>query len=729
MAVVALGLAYFVVAAGGIGLYRLSGGAAGLWVANAVAVAVMLRRPETRPWQALLAVAIASGAAQLAWGAMPLQTALFTAANTAEIWLSLALLDRIRSAKKTEIGSVGGYLATLGIAGALAPATVSALYAVLCGLLFDVPPLQVFAGRWSSNAIGYALFFPAFMLATRTAVAETLEKEGPIRLAGIALACVVFAVLAALWTNHPFILTIVPLFAAATRLPPFYVSILSALVGAAMVTLGAAGVVIEADAQPGLTAGGYRLSVAVATVLPFLASLLLDQIARDHKRIEEAEGRWNFALESAGQGVWDVDVRAGKTYYSPMWKRILGYRVEELEESMDMWLEVVHPDDRDRLAVLDKVVMTGALPVFGAEFRMRHKDGRWLWVRDRGRVVERDADGKPLRLIGAFTDISEEKIAEERLAEEKERLRITLHSIADAVICTDAANRITFMNPAAEQLTGFDVIEAYGKRLDEVFTAVDEETGEPIEIGPKRDNEGANCDADPVSQSVLVRRDGTRRNLRQAISRILTAKQELAGLAIIFQDVTEFRARQRDLAFAASHDPLTGLANRASFVRTLRDLLDDARVNAAAHALLFVDLDRFKPVNDTAGHLAGDALLKRVAGAIRSQVRQNDVVFRFGGDEFAVLLRGCTTDDAVQVGNAIVARVGDLGFTWEGRRLSVGASVGVTAIDTRSGEMDEVVAQADEACYAAKAAGRGCVVVYGTDEIGKAPPRLSVVGG
>ncbi|MER8649747.1 PAS domain S-box protein [Mesorhizobium sp. M1121] len=191
----------------------------------------------------------------------------------------------------------------------------------------------------------------------------------------------------------------------------------------------------------------------------YLVSQIEDIDARKQSeaRIAEAETRWNFALASAGQGVWDLDMRKGGTTYSATWVKMLGYADGELDGDPDRWLAMIHPDDRENVAEADRAHLEGRTPFFEAEFRMRHKDGHWVWILDRGKTLERDKDGRLVRAIGSLTDITQRKQTEESLivsaamlADEKERLRVTLQSIGDAVICTDAANRITFMNPVAE---------------------------------------------------------------------------------------------------------------------------------------------------------------------------------------------------------------------------------------------------------------------------------------
>jgi diguanylate cyclase (GGDEF)-like protein len=181
---------------------------------------------------------------------------------------------------------------------------------------------------------------------------------------------------------------------------------------------------------------------------------------------------------------------------------------------------------------------------------------------------------------------------------------------------------------------------------------------------------------------------------------------------LVFQDVTAGRALQRQLAHSATHDPLTGLPNRLAFERALISVSDQARHELRSHALCFIDLDRFKPVNDNAGHAAGDALLCQVAEIIKSTCRRQDFSARIGGDEFAVLLADCPAPAASRVAQKLADAIAALEFCWDDKTYRIGASIGITSISSRPATSAELMSEADSACYAAKAAGRGRVAVY-----------------
>ena len=280
------------------------------------------------------------------------------------------------------------------------------------------------------------------------------------------------------------------------------------------------------------------------------------------------------------------------------------------------------------------------------------------------------------------------------------------------MICTDAEARISFMNPVAEaQRTGWPYPwrrKALGRPVTDVFQLVDEVTGAPV--------------PDPVRQSLdrqepfyleqeatLTSRGGEKRHIRDSAAPVRTAAGEIVGAVLVFQDVTKARALQRELVHSALHDPLTGLSNRTAFEQRLQQAWDQAREQRRTHVLCFLDLDRFKAVNDSAGHAAGDALLREVAGC-RADPRWRpcvgDFAARLGGDEFALLLEDCTAGDAVAVVRTLIDAVEALRFPWDGRIHLIGASAGLTAITEASPRPAGLLTQADAACYAAKAAGR-----------------------
>jgi diguanylate cyclase (GGDEF)-like protein/PAS domain S-box-containing protein len=449
---------------------------------------------------------------------------------------------------------------------------------------------------------------------------------------------------------------------------------------------------------------------------PLYAILQFTNIDRQ-KRAEEAlayaERRWNAALEGAGQGVWDHDSRTDTMFYSRMWRTMRGFAPdEEVDGSQASWLARVHPDDVPRILATVNKQNAGEDGYDTLEYRERHRDGHYIWILSRGKPVEWDAAGNAVRTVGTDTDITRLKSVEAQLAAEKERLRVTLQSIGDGVISIDSKSRITFMNPTAEEMTGWTIAEAQGRRLEQVFSIVEEGTGR-IATSPV-----ARCLEDGMvtyldEDVVLIGRHAERRDIQSSASPLKTPEGDVLGAVLVFQDVTTSRALRKQLAHSATHDPLTGLPNRLAFERALISVSDQARRELRTHALCFIDLDRFKPVNDTAGHAAGDALLCQVAEIIKAGCRRHDFAARIGGDEFAVLLSDCPTAAAKRVAQKLVDSVAALEFRWDGKTYRIGASIGITTISTNPSTPADLMGEADSACYAAKAGGRGRVAVFG----------------
>jgi diguanylate cyclase (GGDEF)-like protein/PAS domain S-box-containing protein len=305
---------------------------------------------------------------------------------------------------------------------------------------------------------------------------------------------------------------------------------------------------------------------------------------------------------------------------------------------------------------------------------------------------------------------------ETRLEREKELAEVTLHSIVDGVITTDAAGHIEYLNPVAEHYLGWTNAQADGKRLAEVYRVVDERTGKPIETLPLTDMQGTGA-GEPTAVR-LVDRNGRECPVRYSHAPIRGHDGKVHGMIVVFHDVSQIRAMAQQLIWQASHDSLTGLVNRREFERRLADLIETAKTQRRDHALLFLDLDNFKAVNDTCGHSAGDELLRQLTAVMLTRMRGSDTLARLGGDEFGALLESCPLEQAVRIANATRETVREFRFVWEGKTFNVGVSIGLVPINAESGDINQVLADADACCYEAKKGGRDRVQVYRPEEPG-----------
>jgi diguanylate cyclase (GGDEF)-like protein/PAS domain S-box-containing protein len=307
------------------------------------------------------------------------------------------------------------------------------------------------------------------------------------------------------------------------------------------------------------------------------------------------------------------------------------------------------------------------------------------------------------------------KRTEYALQVEKELAQVTLHSIGDGVITTDASARVEYLNPVAEQYTGWTTEEARGRPLGEIYRVTDERTGKSFDALGSQPEPPPDEEAGPVSVR-LIDRNGRECPIRYSHAPIRSHAGRVLGMIVVFHDISQIRAMAQQLLWQASHDALTGLVNRREFERRLAELIETARSSEREHALMFMDLDNFKAVNDTCGHTAGDELLRQLTSVMLSRMRGSDTLARLGGDEFGGLLESCPFDQAMRIANAMRETVREFRFVWEAKTFSVGVSIGLVPITADSGKLHTVLSLADACCYEAKSKGRDRVQVYSAKE-------------
>jgi len=314
-------------------------------------------------------------------------------------------------------------------------------------------------------------------------------------------------------------------------------------------------------------------------------------------------------------------------------------------------------------------------------------------------------------VAGMTRDITELAQVQEALLKEKERAEVTLHSITDAVVTTDANGRIEYMNPVAEALTGWTIEDARGLRLPAVCQLIDEQTHQPAPDLVTTCLAAGNT-VRAAEHSMVISRAGREFAVEGSAAPIRSRGGDVPGVVLVFHDVTDTRRMAKQLAHDAAHDPLTLLVNRREFERRLERELKSAKQYGSRHALCYIDLDQFKIVNDTAGHAAGDELLKQVRKLLAGKFRERDTLARLGGDEFALLLDNCALEEAIRLSEIIVKTFREYRFEWQDRTFQVGASIGLVPVTAEAESTAQLLAQADVACYTAKDLGRSRVHVY-----------------
>ncbi len=434
----------------------------------------------------------------------------------------------------------------------------------------------------------------------------------------------------------------------------------------------------------------------------------------DRELLDELQERNTLVAATANDGIWDFDGDTKRINLSRRWKTMLGYDADDEDVKLD-WYHLVHPDDIARVQTKMREHLEGKVTFFESVHRMKHQSGDWRWMRSRAKAIL-DDNGRLLRLLGVEVDITESKLYEDALFREKESAQITLQSIGDGVITTDANSQVEYINPVAEELTGWKVDDASGRSIDEIFRGFHEETCEPLEnplaVSIRRDRA-----IKSVRPTLLIRRDGNELYIESTASPIRDGKGSVTGGVLVFHDVSESRELNRRLSYHASHDILTGLVNRRELENRLQRALKSARARETSYALLYLDLDQFKIVNDSCGHNAGDALLGQLGALLKSKIRWRDTLARLGGDEFGVLLESCSLEEAMNSAETLRVAIGDYKFVWEERKFRLGVSIGVVPITADNEDVAALLSAADSACAAAKEAGRNRIHSFQENDI------------
>lgn len=486
--------------------------------------------------------------------------------------------------------------------------------------------------------------------------------------------------------------------------------LLALVLGVALRTLRPLGDL--AAAARALGAGDHSVRVAEPGP-PELAGLarafnaMAADLARSFASLREALAANRLlatVVRQSNAAIITKDLEGRITTWNEGAERIFGYSAQE---AIGQPVAILHPPGHGEEfgAVLSR--MRAAEPrSFEAE--RRAKDGSAVLVASNVSPLH-DAEGRHVGEISVIQDITEKRRAAQALFEAQERARVALDAIADGVIRLDAAGRIEYLNGAAERITGWSAAEAIGRPADEVFRLAN------ACVLPRSANGGAGEELQ--GEVTLTDRAGRVRPVEHSRAPLRQADGTVDGEVVVLRDVGKLRRLARQLSWQAGHDALTGLPNRRVFEERLRDLVEDARIQDAVHSVCYVDLDQFKVVNDTCGHVAGDEMLRQIAAILQPCLRASDTLARLGGDEFGVLLEHCPLDRAETVAQKLLDALEGYRFVWEGKSFAARASIGIAAIEAGASGASEILGAADAACFCAKEQGRNRIRVHReTDE-------------
>jgi len=391
-----------------------------------------------------------------------------------------------------------------------------------------------------------------------------------------------------------------------------------------------------------------------------------------------------------------------------------GYDAEELIHQGALYSDLVHTGDLLRVQESEIFAGRDGHEAVTLDYRIIGADGVVRWVYDYTIPVRND-DGAVTHYYGYLLDITERKYSEFELQQEKERVQVTLHSIADAVITTDVNGQIEYLNPSAEAMTGWDCSIARGLSIGRVFRLYEDNSHESV--------------TDPVSQCLrtgepvksegdhlLRRHDGEQLSIRYSVSPILTDPGDALGAILVFHDVTKARYLEHKVSYQATHDALTGLWNRAAFESHLAAAIETARQSRGSHVVCILDIDQLKIVNDTCSHESGDDLLQRIGALLQGSVRESDIIARLGGDEFGMLLMNCSLVSAARLMEDILVAIDALRFASGGRIFEISASIGIAQIKPGCTGTTEILSEVDLACHAAKDRGGNRYHIYQSED-------------
>ncbi len=688
-----------------------------LWPSDAIAAALLIRLRHLRWLSAGIALAAAGLAANFpgvhAWGfALAL-----TVVHLAEI-AAMVLAYRVLFRFPYPYLSIDQATHMTLLYGLAIPAATAAAGAGVVHAALGAPWPLIFHQWWVTDAVGACLFGPPLILASRKALRRLVARKFVLQNVGTLILCLLSCYVAIRYVKFPFVVFGVPLLAAAFRLGGFGAALLSLCSGLTVLGLWLAGVRPSGlEVQAAQHAGsltGLPVFALLASLLPSVAVGLGTDARRAALRsLRFSERRFRESLEHSPAGVILSDLQGVWTYTNVALQRMVGYGADELRGVPVGVLS--HPDDLPDIDRRWRQLKAQEIEFYEVDRRFLHKNGAWVWVHAAVSLV-RGEDGEPQHFIAQILSLEARRRAEEKLANEREQLKTTLLAIADAVITTDADTRITYLNAAAQALLGQQLSDIEGRRWDEVVSLTDPLTsanaanmvGRSIVHGTLFRRETA-C--------VLMRPDGVPCYVTDVVSPVIDATGRVTSVVIVLHDASREFERVRDVTHRASHDAMTGLANRFEFQRRAQEVFQLSRHFDLPAAVLAIDLDRFKAVNDAGGHAAGDAVLRRVAEVLRTTVRQSDLIARLGGDEFAIILANCSLERTQAVAQQLLRALNPLAATLEQATYEIGASIGIAMMAPGFGNEADWLAEADRACYEAKRRGRGRAQLTETERL------------
>ncbi len=481
---------------------------------------------------------------------------------------------------------------------------------------------------------------------------------------------------------------------------------------------------------------GYRdLADSISQALGRLFAL--EEARQRELELKRVEERFELALYASRAGLWDWNIKTGEMYTSPDRKKILHYQDnDDNDPGVSPLQGIIHPDDQDRVMQVLNDHLAGKTDEYRIEYRIKDRIGNWKWFLDRGRVVERDEKNMPVRMTGTHQDITRQKHQEETLAavekqlheaisHERNFLQTVIDGAADPVMAIGIDYTILLINRIAATMLQVDpeIISLTDEKCYQFFFGRTEPCSDKDFPCPVREVHRQNRSVTLIHRS--YHGNGVNNTYEIEASPLRDQEGNIYGAIEVARNITdrlriekELRESKSRLYRLAHHDALTGLPNRLLFEDRLDQAILKARRNTNKLGILFLDLDRFKQINDTLGHDVGDELLIAVAKRLQNQCRQSDTVARIGGDEFVFILDNLRGREGAEVVAKKILNALKRPILLNNHELEISTSIGIALYPDDSTDIDGVIKRADIALYQAKEAGRNQYRLY-NPEMGK----------
>ncbi|RHW20675.1 putative bifunctional diguanylate cyclase/phosphodiesterase [Pseudomonas jilinensis] len=465
----------------------------------------------------------------------------------------------------------------------------------------------------------------------------------------------------------------------------------------ALVLLG-----LDEQAQRRLqTYKGLMFVGVTATLIFFVVRGHLRRLQQQGRALRRSEERFDLALSGANDGVWDWDFEAGRGFFSSRCKAIVGYPADAELDVRQIWIQRLHPSDRDAAVQVLRAHLLGDIPRYNHTHRIRHTEGHFIWIQASGRVI-RDEQGQPQRIVGIVRDVTELKSNEERLRQ----AAVVFDSTKEGVVITDARNRILNVNQAFCRITGYSREQVLGQN--------------PGFLKSGRHNHGfyrelwAKLQATGSWQGEIWnrRKDSEIYPQWQTINAVYDSDGRLTHYVAVFTDLSQLKRSQQEVDFLAHHDPLTRLPNRLLIMERLNNAVLRARRHSHRLGLISIDLDRFKNVNDSLGHSAGDELLRIAAERMTGVCREEDTLARLGGDEFVLLVDQLDQVEDLALIAGRIQQAFAQPFEIDGQRIHLTVSLGLSVFPDDCQDAGDLLKNADTAVSQAKNSGRNSYAFY-----------------